>query len=103
MRLLLAVAVVSLTSAGCVSMDVAECRAANWYDLGFRDGLAGLQRKGFGYDEEIGRRSGRPGVGACGEGGGVAPAVTGPRLPRRDRAGRAGGFPGPPLGWSPAG
>ena len=32
-----------LTLAGCAGMDAAECRAANWYDLGFRDGLFGIQ------------------------------------------------------------
>ena len=24
-------------------MDLAECRSANWYDLGFRDAIFGLQ------------------------------------------------------------
>lgn len=32
-----------LTLTGCASMDAAECRSANWFDIGFRDGLAGLQ------------------------------------------------------------
>jgi len=32
-----------LALAGCVSMDAAECRGANWFDIGYRDGLAGLQ------------------------------------------------------------
>ena len=27
-----------LLSAGCVSMDAAQCRAADWYQLGYRDG-----------------------------------------------------------------
>ena len=31
--------------AGCASMDPAGCRGANWYDLGFRDALFGLQRQ----------------------------------------------------------
>jgi hypothetical protein len=32
-----------LASAGCATMDAAECRSANWQDVGYRDGLAGLQ------------------------------------------------------------
>ena len=27
-----------LMSAGCVSMDAGQCRAADWYQLGYRDG-----------------------------------------------------------------
>jgi len=34
---------VSLTLTGCVSMDAAECRGANWQEIGYRDGLAGMQ------------------------------------------------------------
>lgn len=60
MRLLLAVTVVSLTSAGCVTMDAAECRTANWYDLGFRDGLAGMQRMDVAYDAQCGKQGAKP-------------------------------------------
>jgi hypothetical protein len=31
----------ALTLAGCAGMTPNECRVANWYDLGERDGLAG--------------------------------------------------------------
>jgi hypothetical protein len=30
-------------------MDAEQCRGANWYDLGFRDGIYGLQRTDFLY------------------------------------------------------
>ena len=30
---------------GCAGMDANECRSANWYDLGFRDAIFGLQRQ----------------------------------------------------------
>lgn len=30
-------------AAGCVSMTEPECRSANWYDYGWRDGLGGLR------------------------------------------------------------
>ena len=43
MRIPFVLAVTCLTLAGCVSMDASECRSANWFDLGYRDGLAGLQ------------------------------------------------------------
>jgi hypothetical protein len=29
--------------AGCTGMDPAGCRQADWYDLGFRDAIYGLQ------------------------------------------------------------
>jgi hypothetical protein len=30
-------------AAGCVTMTEPECRSANWYDYGWREGLAGLR------------------------------------------------------------
>ncbi len=30
-------------AAGCVSMTEPECRSANWYDYGWREGMAGLR------------------------------------------------------------
>jgi hypothetical protein len=30
---------------GCASLDDAGCRQANWYDLGFRDAIFGMQRQ----------------------------------------------------------
>ena len=32
-----------MTLTGCMSMDAAECRGANWFDIGYRDGSRGLQ------------------------------------------------------------
>ena len=52
MRRHLVLAVTCLTLTGCVSMDASECRGANWYDVGFRDGLAGLQRMDIVYDDQ---------------------------------------------------
>jgi hypothetical protein len=30
---------------GCAGLDSVGCRHANWYDLGFRDAIFGLQRQ----------------------------------------------------------
>jgi hypothetical protein len=49
-RLILAAA--WLTLAGCVGMDAAECRDADWYHLGFRDGLYGMQRMDVVYEDQ---------------------------------------------------
>jgi hypothetical protein len=43
MRIVLLLAACGL--AACASMDPAECRSANWYDLGFRDAIFGLQKQ----------------------------------------------------------
>lgn len=51
----LALAFTCLTLAGCAPMDAAECRGANWYDVGFRDGLSGMQRMDAAYDDQCGR------------------------------------------------
>jgi hypothetical protein len=32
-----------LLLAGCAAMDAAACRSADWYDLGFRDAIFGMQ------------------------------------------------------------
>ena len=53
---------------GCVSMDAAECSGANWYDLGFRDGLAGLQRMDVVYDEQCGKHGAKPDAAAYAKG-----------------------------------
>jgi len=42
-------AVILLTLAGCAGMDANECRGADWYQLGYRDGLFGLQRRDESY------------------------------------------------------
>ena len=31
--------------AACTGFDAAQCRAADWYDFGFRDAMHGLQRQ----------------------------------------------------------
>ena len=36
---------VSLFLFGCASLDDAGCRQADWYDLGFRDAIFGIQRQ----------------------------------------------------------
>jgi hypothetical protein len=55
MKVILSVAFASLTLAGCAGMDAAECRSAVWHEIGFRDGLAGLQKMDFVYDHQCGR------------------------------------------------
>jgi hypothetical protein len=49
-----------LTLGGCVTMDASECRSANWYDIGFRDGLYGMQRTDFVYTEQCGKHGVQP-------------------------------------------
>ena len=39
MRLILA----ALVLVGCAGPDAATCRSADWYDLGFRDAIFGIQ------------------------------------------------------------
>ena len=56
MRLPLTLAFTCLTLGGCVSMDASQCRSASWYDLGFRDGLYGMQRMDFVYTEQCGKQ-----------------------------------------------
>lgn len=55
MKTLLAPAFACLTLSGCVAMDAAQCRDANWYEIGFRDGLFGMQRMDTAYEQECGR------------------------------------------------
>jgi hypothetical protein len=44
MKIPSALAFASLTLAGCVAMDATQCRSADWYQVGYRDGLFGIQR-----------------------------------------------------------
>jgi hypothetical protein len=41
-----------LLLAGCASLDAQGCRDADWYRLGFRDAMYGLQRQDFTYDSQ---------------------------------------------------
>jgi hypothetical protein len=68
MRPLFALAFVGLTLAGCVSMDASQCRDANWYEIGFRDGLFGLQRMDIAYDDQCSRQGAKADVGAYAKG-----------------------------------
>lgn len=34
---------------GCAGLDAEGCARADWYDLGFRDAMYGLQRQDFAY------------------------------------------------------
>jgi len=49
-------------------MDANACRGANWYDLGFRDGLYGMQRMDFVYAEQCGKHGANLDVGAYAKG-----------------------------------
>jgi hypothetical protein len=60
MRLAFTIAVACLTTAGCVTMDAADCRSANWYDIGYRDGLFGMQRMDVAYDEQCSKQGAKP-------------------------------------------
>ena len=59
MKLPISLAFASLTLAGCAGMDAAECRGADWHEVGFRDGLTGLQKMDFVYDHQCGRHGAR--------------------------------------------
>lgn len=54
MKRFLLITVASLT--GCAALDANECRSANWYDLGFRDAIFGMQRQDDVYAGQCGRQ-----------------------------------------------
>ena len=41
-----------LLLAGCAGLDQRSCRDADWYRVGFRDAMYGLQRQDFTYDSQ---------------------------------------------------
>ena len=41
-----------LLLAGCAGLDPDSCRGADWYRMGFRDAMYGLQRQDFSYDSQ---------------------------------------------------
>jgi hypothetical protein len=43
-------------------MDPEGCRGANWYDLGFRDAIFGLQRQDDVYAQQCDRSGAKPDV-----------------------------------------
>ena len=45
-----------------------ECRAADWYQIGFRDGLTGMQRMDAAYETQCGKQGLRPDVAAYARG-----------------------------------
>lgn len=55
-----ALALAAALLAGCTTMSESECRAADWYDVGYRDGLIGMQRMDAAYDEHCGRQGAKP-------------------------------------------
>ena len=42
----------ALILCGCAGLDDVGCRHANWYDLGFRDALYGIQAQDLVYAEQ---------------------------------------------------
>lgn len=52
MRVLLVVAFSGLTLAGCAPLSAEQCRAAGWYDVGYRDGLFGMQAQTETYESQ---------------------------------------------------
>ena len=40
-----AAALIVISLCGCAGLDAEACRGADWYDLGFRDAIFGLQRQ----------------------------------------------------------
>lgn len=49
-------------------MDAEQCRTANWYDIGFRDGLFGMQRMDTAYGEQCGKHGAKLDIAAYGKG-----------------------------------
>ena len=49
MKLRFLLAFTGLTLAGCAGMSSSECSSADWYQVGLRDGLFGLQRRDEAY------------------------------------------------------
>jgi len=62
------IAFTCLTLAGCAGMDATECRSANWHEVGFRDGLYGMQRMDFVYTEQCGKHGAQPDAAAYAKG-----------------------------------
>jgi hypothetical protein len=61
-------AVSALLLAGCVTMDATECGGANWYELGFRDAMYGLQPMDVAYGEQCGKHGAKPDTAAYAKG-----------------------------------
>jgi hypothetical protein len=68
MRTHLLLAFASLTLAACASMDANECRGTDWYQIGYRDGLFGLQRRDESYAYLCGQHGVTPDRAAYGKG-----------------------------------
>ena len=49
MKASLSLAFAGLTLVGCAGLSPTECSSADWYQVGFRDGLFGLQRRDEAY------------------------------------------------------
>lgn len=47
-----------LLLAGCASLDAEGCRSADWYRVGFRDAMYGLQRQDYSYDAQCAAHGG---------------------------------------------
>ena len=58
----------TLTLTACAGMDAAQCRSANWYEVGFRDGLIGMQRMDTAYDYQCGQHGAKADVVAYAKG-----------------------------------
>ena len=44
-----AVPLLALILSACAGMDATGCRAANWYDVGFRDAIYAMQPQDYAY------------------------------------------------------
>lgn len=50
MRFVLAACVIALS--GCVTLSAEDCRSADWYKLGYRDGVSGSQSLASSYAQQ---------------------------------------------------
>ena len=60
MKPILFVAFAGLALAGCATMDAGECRSADWYQVGYRDGLFGMQRMDEAYTHQCSQHGASP-------------------------------------------
>jgi hypothetical protein len=61
-------AVITLTLAGCAGLDAAQCRGADWRDLGYREGLTGNQPRIETYSAQCAPHGVQPSVSRYDEG-----------------------------------
>ena len=57
MTLRILLAFTGLTLAGCAEMSASQCSSSDWYQVGYRDGIYGIQRQDEVYAFQCGKAS----------------------------------------------